>query len=79
LKKALSSAEFYLVALVTAALWFCIGGFIQNQRNASGRVSSRCSPKRATFRGLFFLFGLLGKLLFGYLGDKFSVKKNNAD
>ena len=29
LKKALSSAEFYLVALVTAALWFCIGGFIQ--------------------------------------------------
>jgi MFS family permease len=33
LKKAVLSLDFYLVALITAALWFCIGGFIQNQRN----------------------------------------------
>lgn len=74
LKKALSSAEFYLVALVTAALWFCIGGFIQNQRNYQADLHLDVAQS-GQLQGLFFLFGLLGKLLFGYLGDKFSVKK----
>ena len=74
LKKALTSAEFYLVALVTAALWFCIGGFIQNQRNYQADLHLDVAQS-GQLQGLFFLFGLLGKLLFGYLGDKFSVKK----
>jgi MFS family permease len=74
LKKALTSAEFYLVALVTAALWFCIGGFIQNQRNYQADLHLDVAQS-GQLQGLFFLFGLLGKLLFGYLGDRFSVKK----
>jgi len=74
LKKALTSVEFYLVALVTAALWFCIGGFIQNQRNYQADLHLDVAQS-GQLQGLFFLFGLLGKLLFGYLGDKFSVKK----
>lgn len=74
LKKALTSAEFYLVALVTAALWFCIGGFIQNQRNYQADLHLDVAQS-GQLQGLFFLFGLLGKLIFGYLGDRFSVKK----
>lgn len=74
LRKAFTSAEFYLVALVTAALWFCIGGFIQNQRNYQADLHLDVAQS-GQLQGVFFLFGLLGKLLFGYLGDKFSVKK----
>jgi MFS family permease len=74
LKKALLSLDFYLVALITAALWFCIGGFIQNQRNY--QVDLHLDVEQSgLLQSVFFLFGLLGKLLFGYLGDKFSVKK----
>jgi sugar phosphate permease len=74
LKKAVLSLDFYLVALITAALWFCIGGFIQNQRNYQADLQLDVAQS-GQLQGLFFLFGLLGKLLFGWLGDKFSVKK----
>lgn len=74
LKKALVSREFYMVALVTAALWFCIGGFIQNQRNYQVDLSLDVAQS-GKLQGIFFLCGLLGKLLFGFLGDKFDVKK----
>jgi MFS family permease len=74
LKKAVLSLDFYLVALITAALWFCIGGFIQNQRNYQADLHLDVAQS-GQLQGLFFLFGLLGKLLFGWLGDKFSVKK----
>jgi MFS family permease len=74
LKAALGSAEFYLLALVTAALWFCIGGFIQNQRNYQADLNLDVAQS-GMLQGVFFFCGLLGKLLFGYLGDKFNVKK----
>jgi MFS family permease len=63
-----------MVALVTAALWFCIGGFIQNQRNYQVDLSLDVAQS-GKLQGIFFLCGLLGKLLFGFLGDKFDVKK----
>jgi len=74
LKKALLSLDFYMVALITAALWFCIGGFIQNQRNYQADLYLDVAES-GRLQGIFFLFGLLGKFIFGYLGDKFSVKK----
>jgi len=73
-KKALLSLDFYMVALITAALWFCIGGFIQNQRNYQADLYLDVAES-GRLQGIFFLFGLLGKLIFGYLGDKFSVRK----
>jgi MFS family permease len=71
---ALRSTEFYLLALVTAALWFCIGGFIQNQRNYQADLRLDVAQS-GLLQGVFFLCGLLGKLLFGWLGDRFDVKK----
>lgn len=74
LKKALASREFYMLALVTAALWFCIGGFIQNQRNYQADLLLDVAQS-GKLQSVFFTCGLLGKLLFGFLGDKFDVKK----
>lgn len=74
LKKALVSSEFYMLALVTAALWFCIGGFIQNQRNYQADLLLDVAQS-GKLQGVFFTCGLLGKFLFGFLGDKFDVKK----
>jgi OFA family oxalate/formate antiporter-like MFS transporter len=74
LKKAFASREFYMVALVTAALWFCIGGFIQNQRNYQVDLQLDVAQS-GRLQAIFFFCGLLGKLLFGFLGDKFNVKK----
>ncbi|MBX9780386.1 MAG: MFS transporter [Chitinophagaceae bacterium] len=74
LKKALGSSEFYMLALVTAALWFCIGGFIQNQRSYQADLLLHVAQS-GKLQGVFFTCGLLGKFLFGFLGDKFDVKK----
>jgi MFS family permease len=71
---ALRSTEFYLLALVTAALWFCIGGFIQNQRNYQADLQLDVAQS-GLLQGVFFFCGLLGKLLFGWLGDRFDVKR----
>lgn len=71
---ALRSTEFYLLALVTAALWFCIGGFIQNQRNYQADLRLDVAQS-GLLQGVFFLCGLLGKLVFGWLGDRFDVKR----
>lgn len=73
-KSALKSFEFYLLALVTAALWFCIGGFIQNQRNYQADLQLDVAQS-GMLQGAFFFCGLIGKLLFGYLGDRFNVRK----
>jgi sugar phosphate permease len=73
-KKATSSVNFYLVVIVTAVLWFCIGGLfvhhglylkgLQLDPVAIGKVSS-----------LFFVSSLIGKLIFGAISDKIDVKK----
>ncbi|MCX8019040.1 MAG: MFS transporter [Chitinophagaceae bacterium] len=74
LNKAFSQPEFYLLATVTAALWFCIGGFIQNQRNYQADLQLDVA-KSGQLQGVFFFFGLIGKLLFGWLSDKFKPRK----
>jgi MFS transporter, OFA family, oxalate/formate antiporter len=71
---ALRSTEFYLLAFVTAALWFCIGGFIQNQRTYQADLQLDVAQS-GVLQGVFFFCGLIGKLIFGFLSDKFDVKK----
>jgi MFS transporter, OFA family, oxalate/formate antiporter len=68
------SQKFYLVAIVTAVLWFCIGGFIQNQRSYQADLKMDVRQS-GLVQGLFFFCGLLGKLFFGWLSDRFDVKK----
>jgi MFS transporter, OFA family, oxalate/formate antiporter len=68
------SGGFYLVLIVTSVLWFCIGGFIQNQRNYQADLKMDVAQS-GLIQGLFFFCGLLGKLFFGWLSDTFDVKK----
>jgi MFS transporter, OFA family, oxalate/formate antiporter len=71
--KELFSVNYLIVLLVTALCWFVITGFIFNQQFYLKQLNldAKASGKIA---GLFFLCSLLGKILFGFLGDRFSKK-----
>jgi MFS family permease len=72
--RAIKSGTFYLVLIVTSVLWFSIGGFIQNQRNYQADLQLDVQQS-GLLQGLFFLCGLLGKIFFGWISDKYDVKK----
>jgi sugar phosphate permease len=73
-KKATTSVNFYLVVIVTAVLWFCIGGlFVHHGLYLKGL---KLDPvKTGQIVGIFFWSSLIGKLFFGWISDKFDVKK----
>ena len=74
LPQALKSFQFYLLLIVTAALWFAFTGFLTNQGFyfkdlgldpfETGKISS-----------IYLTFAILGKIGFGYLGDRFDKKR----
>lgn len=73
LKQALASPTFYLVLFVTGVLWFCINGYIQNHGFIMKDLGLD-APAAAKVLGVFSSMAILGKLLFGYLSDKFDRK-----
>jgi sugar phosphate permease len=73
-KKALGSLNFYLVIIVTGILWFCIGGLFVHQGLYLKELKLDAA-KAGQVGGLFFLCSLVGKLIFGFISDKFDVKK----
>lgn len=73
-KKATSSLNFYLVVIVTAVLWFCIGGLFVHHGLYLKELKLDAA-KAGQVTGLFFFCSLIGKLIFGYISDKFDVKK----
>jgi MFS family permease len=73
-KRAATSVNFYLVVIVTAALWFCIGGlFVHHGLYLKGLHLDAVQIGKVS--SIFFISSLLGKLLFGFISDKFDVKK----
>jgi sugar phosphate permease len=73
-KKATGSLNFYLVVIVTAVLWFCIGGlFVHHGLYLNGLNLD--AKQIGAVSSLFFLCGLVGKLIFGFLSDKIDVKQ----
>jgi MFS transporter, OFA family, oxalate/formate antiporter len=73
-KKAINSVNFYLVVIVTAVLWFCIGGLFVHHGLYLKELKLDAA-KAGQVSGLFFLCSLVGKLIFGFISDKFDVKK----
>jgi MFS transporter, OFA family, oxalate/formate antiporter len=71
-KAAVASPTFYLLLLVTGAMWFCIVGVIQHQALFFKDLQTTIASKDVL--SLFFLSSILGKLLFGRLSDRFSKK-----
>ena len=73
LKSIISNFNFWLLILITTALWFVITGFTFTQilyfkqlgfdKKESGFIS-----------GLFFLCSFLGKIIFGFLSDRYDKK-----
>lgn len=66
---ALRSYTFYLVLIVTAILWFCIKGYLQNHGFVMKDLGQ--SPAMsAALLGYFSIMAIAGKLFFGYLSDR---------
>jgi MFS transporter, OFA family, oxalate/formate antiporter len=73
LKSILSTADFWLFLLVSGVMWFIIVGFIPYQRTYTDEMKLD-AQQSGLIQGLFFFFSLAGKLIFGYLGDKYDKK-----
>jgi OFA family oxalate/formate antiporter-like MFS transporter len=73
LKKIIKTPTFYMLLLVTGTLWFCINGLLFNKDIFLNDLH-KTLEERGSFASLFFLCGLIGKIAFGWLSDKFSKK-----
>ncbi len=73
LREALRSPSFYLLTLVTGGMWFCIVGVIQHQALFFKDIGDKL-PASAGVLSAFFFSSILGKLLFGKLGDHYPKK-----
>ena len=71
LMEALKSPVFYLLAFVTAVMWFCIIGLLQHQTIYFGQDLSLTPEVLGGVIGTFFLFGFAGNIVFGFLSDRF--------
>lgn len=71
---AFKSPALYLIFLATGILWFCIIGMGQHQDIYLQKELSLDSSLVTNVGSAFFLFGVIGKLFFGYLSDLFNKK-----
>jgi sugar phosphate permease len=72
LSEAAKTPVFYMLCFVTAAMWFCIVGVLQNQTIYFKDLGvAELAPKALS---VFGLAAMAGKLLFGWLSDKYSKK-----
>ncbi|MEM8892241.1 MAG: MFS transporter [Bacteroidota bacterium] len=72
--EAFKSPALYLIFLATGILWFCIIGMGQHQDIYLQKELSLDSGLVTNVGSAFFLFGVIGKLFFGYLSDRFNKK-----
>ena len=72
LGQAMAMPAFYILAFVTASIWFCIVGVIQHQSIFLGQDLGVDAALLSLVFGQFFAFTIAGKLLFAYLSDRFS-------
>lgn len=74
LQEALRSPTLYLIFLATGILWFCIIGMGQHQDIYLQNELKLDSGLVTNVGSSFFLFGVIGKLFFGFLSDRFNKK-----
>jgi MFS transporter, OFA family, oxalate/formate antiporter len=74
LGQAAQSPQFYLLLFSTAALWFCIMGVINHQVLFIEKDLGHAKPLVTNVTSLFFLCSVIGKVLFGFLGDRYDKK-----
>ena len=69
---AMKTPMFYLLAFSTAVMWFCISGVVQHQSIYLGSDLGLPGPQLAQVFSVFFFSSVVGKVLFGWLSDKFA-------
>lgn len=72
LGKALGNPYFYLLLVATATLWFCITGVVNHQVLFIEKDLNQPKEIVTKVTSLFFLCSIIGKLLFGWLGDRYN-------
>ena len=70
LKQAVKMPVFYVLAFVTAALWFATFGMLQHQSIFIGKDLGVDSARLPLIFSMFFWFAIMGKLLFSWLSDR---------
>ncbi len=71
LREALRMPAFYLLAFATGALWFCVNGILQHQTIFMSTETGLDMGSLPLVISLFFWSAVVGKLLFGWLSDRF--------
>lgn len=69
---AMRTPHFYLLLVATATLWFCITGVVNHQVLFIEKDLNQAKEIVTNVTSLFFLCSIIGKLLFGWLGDRFN-------
>ncbi|MFK7957442.1 MAG: MFS transporter [Lysobacterales bacterium] len=72
LRQAIKMPAFYLLMIATAALWFCIVGILNHQSIFLGQDLGVDRSQLPLIFSVFFWSAIVGKVLFGYLGDRFN-------
>ncbi|TAG22107.1 MAG: MFS transporter [Cytophagia bacterium] len=74
LPEALRSFQFYLLLIITAGLWFAFTGFLTNQ-GFYFKDMGLDAFETGKISAVYLTFAVLGKIAFGYLGDRFDKKR----
>lgn len=72
LAEAVKLPAFYLLMIATAAVWMCIVGILQHQSIYLGQDLGVSRSQLPIVFSVFFWSAIVGKVLFGYLGDRFN-------
>ncbi|MCS7020052.1 MAG: MFS transporter [Cytophagales bacterium] len=72
LAEAVRKPYFYLLLIATATLWFCITGVVNHQVLFIEKDLQQTKEMVTNVTALFFLCSIVGKLLFGWLGDRYN-------
>lgn len=72
LGQVLRSPDFLLIAPTTMVMWFCISGALQHQSIFFSQEVALGGAQLATLFSTFFGCAVLGKLIFGFLADRYS-------
>jgi MFS family permease len=72
LQQAMRMPAFYMLMVATGSVWFCITGTLQHQSIYLGQDLGLSSARLPVLFSVFFWCAIIGKLLFGWLGDHFN-------
>ncbi|MEM9531353.1 MAG: MFS transporter [Pseudomonadota bacterium] len=72
LRAAVKMPAFYLLMVATGAVWFAIVAILQHQSIYLGQDLGVSTEQLPLIFSVFFWCAIIGKVLFGYLGDRFN-------